>query len=180
MTTATLTSTGWVITIAYSALVIVGVTIGLIVFRSTRVGFHVRTAGRETLERREGIWGIIVVTFLVVLLGATIFSIPYWSADKTNAAQKLEVTGRQYAWTVNPPRARVGLPTLIVLHAADVNHGLGIYDPDGTLIKQVNVLPGVTQNLTITFDEPGTYKLRCLEFCGVDHHLMQNELEVTR
>jgi cytochrome c oxidase subunit 2 len=57
---------------------------------------------------------------------------------------------------------------------------MGIYNPDGTLIKQVNVLPGVTQKIVLTFHKVGTYKLRCLEFCGVDHHLMENDLEVTR
>jgi hypothetical protein len=52
------THTAWVITISYSALVILGVTAALIIFRSTRVGFRVRVASRETLERREGMWGI--------------------------------------------------------------------------------------------------------------------------
>jgi cytochrome c oxidase subunit II len=41
------------------------------------------------------------------------------------------------------------------------------------------VLPGVTQDFVITFKKVGVYKLRCLEFCGVDHHLMSNDLEVT-
>ena len=71
------------------------------------------------------------------------------------------------------------MPTLIVIDAADVNHAVGIYDPDDTLIKQVNVLPHVDQRISMTFDEPGTYEIRCLEFCGVDHHLMENKLEVT-
>ena len=26
----------------------------------------------------------------------------------------------------------------------------------------------------------GRYELRCMEFCGVDHHLMLNQIEVTR
>jgi cytochrome c oxidase subunit 2 len=174
-------NTAWVITIAYSIASIIGVAIALIVFRSTRVGFRVRTASRASLERREGYWGIAVVAFLVVVLGSTIFEIPYWkdnSNDKT--AQTIEITARQFAWTVNPPRVKAGVKTRIELHAADVNHALGVYDPDDTLIKQVNVLPGVTQTFVITFKKAGTYKLRCLEFCGVDHHLMENDLQVTR
>ncbi|MGZ8665889.1 MAG: hypothetical protein ACXWZM_02115 [Solirubrobacterales bacterium] len=179
MSTGAMTTTGWVITFSYAALVIVGVTVGLIVFRSTRVGFHVRVANRETLERREGIWGIVVITFLVVLLGATIFSVPYFSVDES-AAQKVHITGRQYAWTIDPPRVKAGVPTLFEVDAADVNHAVGVYDPDDTLIKQVNVLPGVSQRFSMTFEEPGTYEIRCLEFCGIDHHLMKNEIEVTR
>lgn len=176
-----MTDTAWGITIGYTAISIIGVAIGLIVFRSTRVGFRVNVAGRETLEKRESYWGVAVVTFLVVLLGGTIFQLPYWSDtsdDKT--PQSLEVTGRQFAWTIDPPRVRTGMKTKIEVRATDVNHAIGIYDPDGVLVKQVNVLPGVTQTIVLTFEEVGVYKVRCLEFCGVDHHLMENDLEVTR
>jgi cytochrome c oxidase subunit 2 len=175
-----MTHTGWLITGTYAAAVVVGVTILLVVFRSTRVGFHVRTATRGQLERREGLWGIIVLTFLVVLLGATIFSVPYWSHAKGGTAQTLRVTGRQFAWTIDPPQVKAGVPTHVEVDAVDVNHAVGLYDPAGTLIKQVNVLPGVTQAFNITLDDPGTYEIRCLEFCGVDHHLMENQLEVKR
>lgn len=176
-----MSNTAWVITVAYSVLTIIGVAIGLVVFRSTRVGFSVNTAGRRTLEKREGYWGIAVVSFLVVVLGGTILQVPYWTDNGKEAVpQTVNVVGRQYAWTVDPPRVRVGEKTRFEVQAADVNHGLGLYDPDNVLIKQVNVSPGVTQHFIITFDEPGVYKLLCLEFCGVDHHLMENKLEVTR
>jgi cytochrome c oxidase subunit 2 len=176
-----MSNTAWVITIAYAALTIVGVAAALVVFRSTRVGFRVRTAGRQSLERREGLWGIAVVAFLVVVLGGTIFQIPYWSDNSSaRAPQHLNVVGRQFAWTIDPPRVRAGVRTRVEVRAADVNHAVGLYDPSDTLIKQVNVLPGVTQDFVITFHKTGRYKLRCLEFCGVDHHLMENDLEVRR
>lgn len=175
-----MTDTAWGITIGYSLVSIIGVAIALIVFRSTRVGFRVNVADRETLEKREGYWGVAVVTFLVVVLGGTIFQIPYWSDNsKDKQPQNIEVTGRQFAWTIDPPRIKADVRTRVEVHATDVNHAIGIYDPDGTLVKQVNVLPGVTQTIVLTFEEVGVYKLRCLEFCGVDHHLMENDLEVT-
>ena len=176
-----MSSTAWVITIAYSVLSIIGVAVALVVFRSTRVGFKVRTASRTSLERREGYWGIAVISFLVVVLAGTIFEIPYWSDKHPGATpQRISITGRQFAWTINPPRVKAGVKTRVEVRAVDVNHALGVYNPNDTLIKQVNVLPGVTQQFEITFNKPGTYKLRCLEFCGVDHHLMENTLEVTR
>jgi cytochrome c oxidase subunit 2 len=175
-----MTDTALVILIAYTTLSIIGIAIGLIIFRSTRVGFRVRASSRRTLEQRETYWGLAVITFLVVVLAGTMFSLPYWDAESKTTEQKLEITGRQFAWTVNPPRARAGVPTLMVVRAVDVSHGVGVYGPDDTLLRQVNVVPGVTQEFVMTFDRPGKYELRCLEFCGVDHHLMQNTLEVTR
>jgi cytochrome c oxidase subunit 2 len=175
------TDTGRLILILYSALSIIGVAIGLFVFRSTRVGFHVRTTPRTALERRESYWGLAVITFLVVALGGTIFSIPYWS-DRSTAAtpQRLQITGRQFAWTISPARVRTGLRTRVEVRSVDVNHAVGLYDPSETLIKQVNALPGVTQDFVITFSKPGTWRVRCLELCGVDHHLMANVLQVSR
>ena len=176
-----MTDTAWLITILYSSATIIAVTVLLVVFRSTRVGFRVRSATRDQLERRESLWGVAVVSLLVITLGGTIFAIPYGEDKSTaKAAQTLKIVGRQFAWTVQPPRVRAGVETRVELSVTDVSHAIGIYDPDDTLVKQVNVLPGVTQPFRITFEKPGRYTIRCLEFCGVDHHLMENPLEVTR
>jgi cytochrome c oxidase subunit 2 len=171
--------TAWAITVGYTIVSMIGITIGLIVFRSTRVGFRVDVASRETIEKRESYWGVAVLAFLVVVLGGTIFQIPYWTDDSNaKTPQKLEIVGQQFAFTVNPPRVRANEETRIELRAKDVSHAVGIYEPDGTLVKQVNILPGVTQKILVTFKKTGVYKLRCLEFCGLDHHLMQNDLVV--
>ena len=175
-----MTTTGWIILLGYSALVVVGVSIALIVFRSTRVGFRAEPAEREQLENRESMWGIAVAVFLVSLLLMTIFEIPYSRDKHESAAQKMEIVGQQFAWSVDPPHVRAGIRTAVDAHSRDVSHAVGIYNPNGTLIKQINVVPGVTVRFVITFSKPGTYKLRCLEFCGIDHHKMENDLKVTR
>lgn len=177
-----MTSTGWGILIGYTALSLIGITIGLIVFRSTRVGFRVRSVRRQALERRETLWGLAVIVFLLAVLGGTIFQVPYFEDTKAASAgqQQLKITGRQFAWTINPPRVRAGVETVVELRSADVSHAVGFYNPDDTLVQQVNILPGKVQRFTITFEHPGTYTLRCLEFCGLDHHLMEGNLQVTR
>lgn len=173
-----MTSTGWVITGIYVGVTLIGVVIILSVFRSTRVGFKVRVTSREELEKREGYWGVAVVCFMVALLAGTIFSVPYWTSNAAEPDQVVDVTGRQFAWTIDPPQIKAGVETEFDIHATDVSHGFGLYDPSGTMVKQVNVLPGVTQKLVTTLDEPGTWTVRCLEYCGLDHHLMENTLEV--
>ena len=40
-------------------------------------------------------------------------------------------------------------------------------------------MPGFHNHLELTLDEPGTYLVSCLELCGVDHHKMSREFEVT-
>ena len=65
------------------------------------------------------------------------------------------------------------------LTSADVNHGFGVYDADGVLLFQVQVIPGDVQEIVHTFERPGTYEILCLEYCGAAHHLMRNTFEVT-
>ena len=47
------------------------------------------------------------------------------------------------------------------------------------VLGNVQAMPGYTNDLRLTLDEPGTYLISCLEFCGRDHHRMFREFEVT-
>ena len=60
----------------------------------------------------------------------------------------------------------------------DVNHGFSLYAPDGHLVAQTQAMPGYVNRLRVTFDQPGTYTVLCLEFCGMSHHRMRGVVEV--
>jgi cytochrome c oxidase subunit II len=61
---------------------------------------------------------------------------------------------------------------------SDVNHGFGIYDPQLRLVAQTQAMPGYTNVLRHTFTKPGSYKILCLEYCGLAHHTMMAEFNV--
>lgn len=173
-----MTDTGWVILISYTIIAALGLIVLLSVFRSTRVGFRAAASEREVIESRENKWAVIVGIFLLVVLIITIIQVPYFK-DDARADQRMQITGRQFAWTVSPARVQPGVIVADV-RSVDVAHGVGIYDPDGKMIKQVNVSPGVVQRMKVKIEKPGTYSVLCMEFCGVDHHRMKNTFEVTR
>ena len=56
------------------------------------------------------------------------------------------------------------------------------YHPDGRMLFTMLMMPGVSKATSVvrTFTEPGTYKIRCLEYCGIAHHGMQDELIVVK
>jgi heme/copper-type cytochrome/quinol oxidase subunit 2 len=62
--------------------------------------------------------------------------------------------------------------------SSDVTHGFGIYGPDGQLIAQTQAMPDYVNYLDVTFHQPGHYTVRCLEFCGVAHAIMQKDFTV--
>ena len=171
------TQTSFLIAILYGVVTVLGVLAALFVARS------MRRRSEEEVERyrhNEVAWMGFVIGLLAILLVSTIFLIPYNDeASAGEGAMVVNVRAAQFGWQIQPPRMPAGVPIEFHLTSRDVNHGFGIYDEDDNLKKQVQVAPGKTQELVYTFEEPGTYRILCLEFCGVSHHAMIGTLEVT-
>jgi cytochrome c oxidase subunit 2 len=102
---------------------------------------------------------------------------PYGKGAGDPGAQQLNVKGVQFAWLVKG-RVRAGRPVQFNLTSGDVNHNLGLYTMGWKLLFQVQVVPGRTQHYVYTFRRPGSYRVVCLEFCGLDHHLMNTTIRV--
>lgn len=167
--------TAVVITIAYAIAVVLGSLVSLAIWRSTFSPDG--QSDTHTWSRRETTWLVVVVVGLFALLLGTIFYVPYGESAGPNK-QVVRVTGVQFAWAISPAEVRAGIPVEFQLGTRDVNHGFGLYDADGTLLTQAQVVPDRTQTLVWTFDEPGTYQVLCLEFCGAKHHEMVATFEV--
>jgi cytochrome c oxidase subunit 2 len=175
-------STALVITVAYVIAVVIGSVISFAVWASTQGADG--EADNRAWGHRERAWLVIVLLGLFGLLLVTIFYIPY--GDKAGPNRQLvRVIGVQYAWAIEPTDVVAGRPVEFRLETRGaggepaVNHGFGVYDPGGALPTQAQVVPDRTQPLVWTFDEPGTYTVRCLEYCGAKHHDMNATFEVT-
>lgn len=171
-----MTTTAWVITVAYAVVVVIGSLLALVVFSSTKRPAAADGAS-DMYAHRERTWLVIVLVALVALLFGTIFYRPY-GAHAGHRAQVVRVTGVQFAWAVQPSEVKAGVPVEFLATSEDVSHGFGVYDAAGVLQFQAQVLPDATQRVVHTFSRPGTYDVLCLEFCGVDHHRMTTTIEV--
>jgi cytochrome c oxidase subunit 2 len=167
--------TAVVITVSYAIAVVLGSAVAYVIWRSTFSPDD--DIDTKALSHRETAWLVVVVVGLISLLIGTIFYVPYGKTAGPHR-QVVRVTGVQFAWAIDPPIVDAGTPVEFVIGSRDVNHGLGLYDPSGTLLTQVQVVPGETQKLVWTFEQPGDYKILCLEFCGAKHHEMVARLEV--
>jgi cytochrome c oxidase subunit 2 len=174
------------IAVGYGVLVLATVLFVVLVIRSTsarerRKRFDVRAAAE-----RENQFAWLITGLLVALAVVSAFAIPYGETSAGADGQVVEVRGFQFGWTLEPPSVQAGTPVEFRARSADVQHGLGIYD-DTKLIDQIQVPAnrpgggefGGEQRLVHTFEEPGTYEILCLEFCGAKHHAMQATIEVT-
>lgn len=170
-------STAVVIGVAYAVVVVIATVIAFAMAGSARKRPH---ADPSKLARHENVWFGIVVVLLLGLLLSTIWMTPY-SGGEAKAAdrQVVDVTGRQFAWIVEPQEVKAGRQVEFRIRADDVSHGFGLYDPDDRLVFQVQAISGALQKEFQTLTKPGRYRIICLEFCGLGHHAMLSQLTVT-
>lgn len=128
--------------------------------------------GTATLRRRATLPFIAV---LVVGVAASFYWMPY-ASTRARIFGKPEVTvdveGFQWAWVMSQDTVPVDTSVEFVVTSRDVNHNFAIYSPCGELLTQVQAMPGHSNRLIYKFDTPGEYTVRCLEYCGISHHVM--------
>lgn len=132
---------------------------------------------RDVGYRLRKPWLIGLGTTLALVLAALAFFIPSSAAESPEATE-VRVVGGQFYWSLSPDTFRRGEHVVFDVTSADVNHGFGLYDPDGQLIGSVQAMPGYHNRLAVTLEQAGRYTIACFEYCGLDHHVMIRELEV--
>jgi cytochrome c oxidase subunit 2 len=57
----------------------------------------------------------------------------------------------------------------LTVTSEDVSYGFGVFRPDGTMVFQMQVVPGYKNRILWKFDAPGTYDVRSTEYSGPRH-----------
>jgi len=121
-------------------------------------------------NRLRGVFGVSLGVILAIFLVLTLPRLPY-PVEAAAPAHVVNVVGKQYAFSVSESPGPQSLatweaefsPVVEVLQGAlvefrvrtlDVNHGLGIYTPQGALLAQTQAMPGYVNRLRVQFDQP--------------------------
>ena len=171
----TIQGTVWLVTLAGIGVVTLGFL--YVISQAGREAEAAEVQSRAYAMRR---WLFAALILLGVgVTGATLMPFPIPPQHAPPAARlAIKAVGHQWAWQLDPGPIRAGEPVEFQVSSADVNHGFGIYDAAGRLLAQTQAMPGVTNRLVHTFTDPGTYRILCLEYCGLAHHGMIATLEV--
>ena len=124
---------------------------------------------RDTGYALRRYWLGFLLLSLVVVVGGGFLMLPYGIKAKPVAEAK--VVSGQFYWTIQPHTFSQG-HVLFDVTSNDVNHGMGVYDPDGQLIGSVQAMPTYHNRLEMDLNKPGEYLVSCLEYCGLGHHKM--------
>lgn len=135
----------------------------------------------------------VLAGVLVVGAGVTIPNMPYpargerpdvlihAAAKQFTFAFSTSPVADSAAWahaSTSPVEVPAGVLVEFRVTSLDVNHGFGIYTPDGRLVAQTQAMPGYVNRLRVRFDKPGRYSILCLEYCGMAHHQMRGTIMV--
>lgn len=123
-------------------------------------------------------WMLGLCALGIVVSAATLSPFPIAAVAGSNA-RVINAVGGQWYWNLDSTTAVVGEAIQFNVSTADVNHGFAIYNVDDRIIAQTQAMPGYTNKLLVTFTEPGKHRILCLEYCGLAHHAMIVNFEVT-
>lgn len=123
---------------------------------------------------------------LMVFVGVNLASLKYMPTLRTAHAamrtdiQSVDLTATSWSYDISSRELQAGKPVRFSGRSNDTMHGFAVYHPDGRILFTMMLMPGLKDptSLIHTFEEPGIYKVRCLEYCGVAHHTMRDELVV--
>lgn len=130
-------------------------------------------------------WLFLIVALVMVAANwRTLGELPYRAVARADTAagppQRIAVLGEQWDWRITPNQVVAGRPVEFHVTSRDVNHGFAIYDQSLRIVAQVQAMPGFDNVLRYTFERPGIYRVMCLEYCGLMHHVMASEITVVR
>jgi cytochrome c oxidase subunit 2 len=168
------------------------VTVPLVVFM-----IRYRSAGRDRSVEGPQVrgntnleigWTVGAVLVLVVIAGYVFYKLPGIQTLQTaGAAEELrvQVEGRQFYWQYRYPNGAIAIDRLrapvgrvveleITAPEGDVAHSFWV----PALFGKFDAIPGVTNETSFNASETGVYPGVCAEFCGIQHALMEAQIEV--
>ncbi len=132
-------------------------------------------AGVAEAHRGKLFWALLLLGAVVTVLSLREW--PYAVAAGSDVVT-VNATAGQWYWEIDRREIPVGKTVVFNLHADDVNHGFGVADSSGNLLFQTQAMPGYVNQVEYAFTEVGSYRVLCLEFCGVGHHDMIDTFDV--
>ena len=127
------------------------------------------------MERREKLWlGFLFLVAMAVNVITLTPLVPWqewllWSPPPSAQRVDIEFENYQIRLPQNPIRVRAGEFVQFTAVSRDVTYGLGVFRQDGTLVFQMQVLPGRLNTIVWKFDQAGEYDLRSTEYSGPRH-----------
>jgi plastocyanin len=94
-------------------------------------------------------------------------------SEPAGPARVVDITAKEYSFNGDPGTIAAGdTITFVVSNTGVEDHQMQVLDGDGRRIDQTDrILPGASDEVTVTFEEAGPYRL----ICDIDDHLSRGQ-----
>jgi len=167
-----------------NAMMVAAFLIFALVMALAALAWRSSSVGRDWWIIGGGVVFPLITLSLLTVASATVLRTITGPAGAQHAA--IEVTGHQFWWdVVHDPDGRalrdaneivlpLDIPMTLRLNTADVIHSFWVPSISG----KMDMIPGRTNELTVTATQAGRFRGQCAEFCGLSHTLMAFEVLV--
>ena len=131
------------------------------------------------MRNRTELLALFAVGLILVGLPAATLGYQYWLRPATASTRVIDIALRvpeEGGFAPGAITVRRGGPVTLRFASMDVTHGVAIGPGLGVDIGQID--PGQVKDITLTFDQPGTYTYYCNAWCSTDHWRMRGTIQV--
>lgn len=127
------------------------------------------------MAREERIWfGLLILVALAFNAVTLSPLVPWqswllWSQPTPDKRVSIEMENYHIKLPAQGIEVRANEFVEFVATSRDVTYGFGAFRPDGTMVFQMQVLPGRENRMLWKFDAPDTYDVRSTEYSGPRH-----------
>jgi plastocyanin len=133
---------------------------------------------RVSTSRTELI-ALFAVGLILIGVPALTLGYQYWLRPATAATHVIDIDLRvpeEGGFAPGAITVNTGEPVTLRFASMDVTHGVAIGPGLGVDLGHVD--PGQVKEITLTFDQPGTYTYYCNAWCSPDHWRMRGTIQV--
>ncbi len=130
------------------------------------------------MDRDERIWlGVLVVVFLIFNIVTLSTLVPWqewllWTDHELDQQISIGIEDYEFQFPPDGIEVQVGEYVEFIATSEDVTYGFGVFRTDGTMVFQMQVVPGYDNKIVWKFDDPGAYDVRSTEYSGPRHSEM--------
>jgi cytochrome c oxidase subunit 2 len=127
------------------------------------------------MEKPEKRWLILLVAVAVTFNALTLSPlIPWqewnlWSSPVPDKSYRIDFEDYEIKLPAGGIDFQAGEFVEFIATSQDVTYGFGVFRHDGTIVFQMQVLPGRENTFLWKFTEPGLYDVRSTEYSGPRH-----------
>jgi mono/diheme cytochrome c family protein/plastocyanin len=129
--------------------------------------------------KRTELIALFAVGLILIGVPALTLGYQYWLRPATAATRVINIDLRvpeDGGFVPSAITVSMGEPVTLRFAAMDVTHGIAVGPGLGVDLGHVD--PGQVKDVTLTFDQPGTYTYYCNAWCSPDHWRMRGTIQV--